>query len=326
MENQQTLNDKLAERGTKASVPAKPAIPVKSDTSILKPCNNNAMFAVIALLFIVSAVGWYMYFDVKGEKNQVITQLDGVTDEKEQVTNDLKELIVQYEDMKSDNEEVNAQLEEEQTRIEGLLSELDKVKKNNRWQIHKYKKELSTLRVIMKSYIYQIDSLNTMNISLRHENTSVTAENRRIANQNQKLETLTENLSSTVERAAVLRAIGVSAMGIKKKGKETNRLSKVEKVKVCFTLAENAVATTGAQFIYLQILNPAGAVLSGTQNVVEFGEQTVQFSDKREIDYDNKDLDVCVFWAKSENLTKGEYKVNIISNGYVIGTSAFYLK
>jgi len=323
MENQKTLNDKLAERGTKASVPVKPEEP---ETSILKPCNNNGLFAVIALLFIVSAAGWYMYFDVKGEKNQVITQLDGVSNEKEQVTNELKELIVQYEDMKSDNEEVNTKLEEEQARIEGLLTELEKVKKNNRWQIHKYKKELSTLRVIMKSYIYQIDSLNTMNINLRHENTSVTAENRRIANKNQKLETLTENLSSTVERASVLRAINLSAMGIKKKGKETNRMSKVEKVKACFTLAENAVATKGPQFIYLQIVNPAGEILSGAQNSVEFGEQVVQFSDKREIDYDNKDLEVCIFWAKTEVLSKGEYKVNIISNGYVIGTTAFYLK
>ena len=91
-------------------------------------------------------------------------------------------------------------------------------------------------------------------------------------------------------------------------------------------MAENAVAESGPQYVYLQIVNPTGKVLSGAQNAVTFGEQTIQYSDKREIEYDNKNLDICVFWAKSEELSKGEYKVNIISNGYIIGSSAFYLK
>ena len=289
-------------------------------------CKTNGLLALIGLLVVVSSIGWYMYFDMKGAKSEVVTELVGVADEKEQVTNELKELIVQYEDMKSDNDTVNKKLEEEQARIEGLLEELKKVKRNNSWQIHKYKKELSTLRVIMKSYIYQIDSLNTMNINLRQENSTVTAQNKKISSKNKKLEELTSNLSTTVEKASILRAINISPMAIKKKGKETKRIKKVEKIKVCFTLAENAVAESGAQYIYLQIINPTGQVLSGAQNVVTFGEENIQFSDRREIEYDNKDLDICIYWAKSEELTKGEYKVNIISNGYIIGHSAFYLK
>jgi len=263
---------------------------------------------------------------MKGEKTEVVTELVGVADEKEQVTNELKELIVQYEDMKSDNDTVNKRLEEEQARIEGLLEELQKVKKNNRWQIHKYKKELSTLRVIMKSYIYQIDSLNTMNVNLRQENSTVTAQNQKISSKNQELEELTNNLSSTVEKASILRATNVVPMATKKKGKETNRVNKVEKIKVCFTLAENAVSKPGAQQIYIQIINPEGQTLSGAHNIVSFGEKDISYSDSREIDYDNKDLDVCIYWAKTEELSKGEYKVNIISNGYIIGNSAFYLK
>ena len=325
MEEKKTLNERLAEnKGQNIKTASSESIiknKVNKDT-----CNNNALFAIIAMLIIVSSVGWYMYFDIKGEKTQVISELNNVTDEKQEVTNELKELIVQYEDMKSDNDTVNKKLEEEQARIEGLLEELKKVKRNNSWQIHKYTKELSTLRVIMKSYIYQIDSLNTMNINLRQENSNVTAQNRKISSKNQELEELTTNLSSTVEKASVLRAVNIVPMATKKKGKETNRIKKVEKIKVCFTLAENAVAKAGRQFVYIQITNPEGQVLSGSQNMVTFGEKDIQFSDRREIEYANKDLDICIYWAKSEELTKGEYKVNIISNGYIIGTSAFYLK
>lgn len=324
MEESKTLNEKLAEKQsqTNKSKPETPQLPKDKPDN----CNHNGLLALIGLLVILSAVGWYMYFDIKGEKTEVVTQLTGVTDEKEEVTNELKELIVQYEDLKSDNDTVNKKLSEEQARIEGLLQELKKVKRNNSWQIHKYKKELSTLRKIMKSYIYQIDSLNTMNINLRKENSTVTAQNRQIASKNHKLEELTNNLSSTVEKASILRAINIVPMATKKKGKETNRIKKVEKIKVCFTLAENAVAKSGPQYIYLQIINPQGQILSGAQNVVTFGDKDIHFSDRREIEYDNKDLDICIYWAKSEELSKGEYKVNIISNGYIIGSSSFYLK
>ncbi len=289
-------------------------------------CRNNMLFGIIGLLVVISAVGWYLYFDLKSVNKHTVTQIVTVSNEKEEVTNELKELIVQYEDMKSDNEEVNAQLAQEQARIEGLLEELKKVKANNRWQIHKYKKELSTLREIMKSYIYQIDSLNTMNINLRKENSTVTAENRRISNQNQKLEELTSNLSTTVEKAQILRAVNIVPVALKKKSRTTKRVSKVEKIRVCFSLAENAVAKSGLRTIYISITNPQGKVLSGQQNILNIDDKVIPYSDSREIEYNNKDLDVCIFWAKSETLTKGEYKVDIISDGYVIGQSAFYLK
>ncbi len=288
--------------------------------------NLSVLYAIIGLLIIISAVGWYLYFDLKNENKKTITQLVNVNNEKEEVTNELKELIVQYEDLKSDNEDVNAQLTAEQERIELLLAELKKVKSNNRSQIRKYKKELSTLREIMKGYIYQIDSLNTLNVNLRKQNKTVTAENKRIASQNKKLEALTNDLSSTVEKASILKANNMEVVALKKKGRKTRRAKKTDKVKVCFTLAENPVAKSGMRFIYLRITNPQSKVLSGEQNTLTVGEQTIQYSDKREIQYDNQDLDVCIFWTKTEDLTKGEYKVELISEGNIIGTTAFYLK
>ncbi len=288
--------------------------------------NLNILYAIIVLLVVVSGAGWYLYFDLKAENQKTILQLTSVNNEKEEVTSELKSLIVQYEDLKTDNEEVNAKLNAEQERIESLLEELKKVKANNRWQIKKYKKELSTLREIMKSYIYQIDSLNTLNVNLRKENKNVTAENKRISSKNKKLEELTNDLSSTVEKASVLRATNINSVALKRKGRKTNKVKKTEKIKVCFTLAENSVAQNGMRFIYLKITNPDGKVLSGDKNTLEIGEESIQYSDKREIQYENKDLDVCIYWIKSENLKKGEYQVEIISDGYVIGTSSFYLK
>ena len=62
-------------------------------------------------------------------------------------------------------------LEKERTRIVKLLS----INASNVQLIKKYKSEITTMREIMKSYIVQIDSLNTRNKILVAENTEITA-------------------------------------------------------------------------------------------------------------------------------------------------------
>jgi len=298
-----------------------PNLPVRKDE-----CKTNALLGLIALLVIISGIGWYLYFDIKSQKEQTLVQLNSVSDEKEEVSNQLNELLVQYDDMKTNNDSLNAKLSGEKERIKKILEELKKVKANNRWQIHKYKKELFTLRKIMKSYIYQIDSLNTLNINLRKENRTITKQSRAIKSKNKQLEQMTETLSSTVEKASVLRAININTEALKAKGKPTRRRKKTDKIKVCFTIAENAVAPKGAQFIYLQITDPSGKILDGANNIVKFGEKEMQYSDKREVDYNNQDLDICIYWKRNCDLSKGDYKVTLISKGNIIGTDIFYLK
>ena len=298
-----------------------PNLPVRKDE-----CKTNALLGLIALLVIISGVGWYLYFDIKSQKEQTLVQLNNVSNEKDEVSSQLNELLVQYDDMETNNDSLNAQLSAEKERIKQVLEELKKVKSSNRWQIHKYKKELFTLREIMKSYIYQIDSLNTLNIHLQKENRTITKQSNVIKSKNKQLEEMTETLSSTVEKASILRAINIATEALKTKGKPTRRGKKTDKIKVCFTIAENAVAPKGAQFIYLQITDPSGKILSGAQNIIKFGEQEIAYSDKREVDYNNQDLDICIYWKKDCELAKGDYKVALISNGNIIGTDVFYLK
>ena len=298
-----------------------PNLPVRKDE-----CKTNALLGLIALLVIISGIGWYLYFDIKSQKEETLVQLDNVSNEKEEVSNQLNELLVQYDDMETNNDSLNMQLSKEKERIKSVLAELKKVKANNRWQIHKYKKELFTLREIMKSYIYQIDSLNTLNVNLRRENRTITTQSKKIQSKNKKLEKLKETLSSTVKKASVLRAINIETEALKAKGKPTRRSKKTDKIKVCFTIAENAVAPNGSQFIYLQITDPTGKILSGDKNTVQFGDKEFQYSDKREVEYDNQDLDVCIYWKKDCKLNKGDYKLVLISKGNIIGADVFYLK
>ncbi len=322
----ENINDKLSKIKKQTSETSKVEATKPATTEPENPKKQYSLYAIIILLIIISAVGWGLYFNMKSDYQNTLAQLSETSDEKAEVTHELKELMVEYEDLKTDNEEVNKKLSQEQEKITQLLEELKKVKANNRWQIKKYKKELFTLREIMKSYIFQIDSLNTLNNNLIATNKNVTKENKKIKNKNKKLEELTSNLSTTVEKASVLRAIGIQGQALKKRGRKTKRASKTQKIQICFTLAENAVAKSGNRSIYVKIFSPDNQLLSNQEQSFEHKGEQIPYTEKREIEYNNKDIEACIFWSNQQKLSKGDYRIELFSEGYLIGQSTIHLK
>jgi len=118
--------------------------------------------------------------------------------------------------------------------------------------------------------------------------------------------------------------MNIDAYGINAKGKPKKKANKTEKIKVCFTLAQNKVVEAGPKDIFIKITAPDKTIL-GNQTATLGGEQTT-YSAFRTIEYDNRDLDVCVFWTKDRKLPKGNYTVEIFESGKIIGATTFFLK
>lgn len=290
-----------------------------------KKCESSGKYIAVIIIFaIISAVGWFMFYQESQISKQTTVQLDNVTDEKQQVTGELNELLVQYDDISTSNDTLNAQLSEEKERIVELINEIKKTKSASRWQINKYKKELGTLRQIMRGYIHQIDSLNTMNIELKKENSTVKNQYAESQNQNKNLEDKNSELNSKIDIATTLRAMNIDAYGINVKGKPKTKAKKVEKIKTCFTLAQNKVTEPGPKDIYIRITGPNKIAL-GTSKTLINGEESV-YSSFRTIEYNNKDIDICVFFTKDKELDKGNYSVELFESGKLIGASTFFLK
>ena len=104
-----------------------------------------------ALIFLV-----IMYFD---QKHKMVEMETVLTEEKDSLTNELNQMVAAYDTMKTNNDTLNANLEREKNRIIQLIS----INASNAQLIKKYRSEITTMREIMKSYIVQIDSLNTRN-------------------------------------------------------------------------------------------------------------------------------------------------------------------
>jgi FtsZ-binding cell division protein ZapB len=243
--------------------------------------------------------------------------------QKKSLTNELQDLIGEYDALKTNNDTLNEKLTEQQDKIKKLLN----IQASNIQKIKLYEKELKTLRGVLKSYIAQVDSLTTRNQQLIQENVDVRGRLDVAREENVKLSTEKQDLSSKVEKASVISTSNIVVTPLNKRGKDEDKSSRIVKLRVCFTMRENAIAQPGSKEVYLRITRPDQMVLAYSESdVFPFQGEQIVYSAKRQIDYENKDLDVCIFWDSNSQLMTGTYTVDIFTDGALIGTSKFTIK
>jgi K+/H+ antiporter YhaU regulatory subunit KhtT len=278
---------------------------------------------IIVLGFILAVVGW-MYFNQVEDSKKIQVELNA---EKDSIAENLKTVVIEYQELETDNLALNAKLAEEKLRAEKLYKELKKVKQVSFAEIKEYQKELGTLRSILRHMVVEIDSLNTLNQQLIAENIKVKQEVTMGKRTIENLEQRTEELSTTVAKGSVIRARDVIITPLNKRGNDVTRASRVVKIKVCFTLSENNIAKPGIRDAFVRIIGPDGFLLAkSTSDLFDYEGEKIVFSAKREIDYQNQDIELCVFYDNNGELVKGKYQVTVYVDGYMVGTGEFLLK
>ncbi len=301
------------------------------EIDVKKP-SNTGNYILIALLIIVIIVGIYLAF-VNMEQKKQLSELhvlkEQVELEKKDIMKNLEMLSLGYDSLMTDNDSVNAELEKEKMRVEELLKKV----KSNDWEIYKLKKEASTLREIMKGYVRTIDSLNTLNIELTAENIKYRTQLSEQQEVNQDLSRQNEELAGKVKIGAALKARNIFSVAqfVKKNKthKETRKASKAQKIKTCFTLEKNPITEPGKKVLYLRIVSPTGQVLADKaddRHMFEFEGNKGLFSVRKIINYDNKEVDVCMYWDVNTELVPGVYNVSLYSDGILAGSTSFELK
>lgn len=284
-------------------------------------------FVIIFALLLSNGYFAYKFYTVRKEKVYVEVELKDTGAEKANLEKEYTDMLSQYNLLKTDNKQISGELEQEKTKIKEMLDEIKGLKNANAYQIGQYKKELNTLREIMRSYIVQIDSLNTRNKLLVEENKQVKTDFQKVKSEKETLQVKTDDLSQKVDLAMTLRAINIVPLTVNDKAKEVTKAKKTSKIRVCFTLTENAVAKTGNRTVYLRIARPNKEILPNPdQAMFDFEGKQILYSARREIDYENKDVDMCIYWTNDGSLTEGVYTVDLFSEGKLIGTATFALK
>jgi FtsZ-binding cell division protein ZapB len=273
-----------------------------------------------AVLLIVAV----MYYMEHRENKRYIAE---ITTEKLSLESELKDLSQDYDSLQTSNDTLNVQLKMEQEKIADLLERMRVFRNNSYAEINKYKRELGTLKEVLRDYIVQIDSLNTRNQLLTAENLRVKKQINWVKERNEKLEETTENMKEVISKAATLNVLNLVVEPINKKGRVVKKISKTLKLRTSFSIQKNVTASTGAKEIFVRLTRPDEVVLGNPQGLLfEFENTQLVYSAKRGIDYEGEQLEVSIFWDNDNSLIKGEYKVDLFSEGNHIGKGSFLLK
>jgi FtsZ-binding cell division protein ZapB len=286
----------------------------------------NWLSIVLIVLFV--GLGIYIVFQHKQYEEKIV-ELKEVTMEKESLTFQYQDLLEGYNDLETSNDTLNAQLAKEQERVKEVMQQLRRVKANNRAEVAKYKNELSTLRKIMRGFIHQIDSLNTLNIQLTAENQEIKQKYQKEKTKVRELTKDFEEASEKVNKASVLKAVDISMIAYNHKGKKQKKAKKTSKFGINFTLDENVIAKQGEKNLFIRITDPNDLVLMEEEgNMMSFEGDRIAFSALRVIGYDGNKTPASVYFAYTgeEELPGGTYKVDIFCEGSMIGGSELYLK
>ncbi|MEA1873137.1 MAG: hypothetical protein U9N51_01750 [Bacteroidota bacterium] len=293
--------------------------------------NKEKVTRLLTLLIIILLIGVgfaaYKLIILNRQYEKVVQQIGETISAKDLIEEDLNRLYSNYDSIQTENDSMNEKLSEEKEKISVLIEELQTVKTYNTSQIRKYQSEIETLRGIMKSYVYQIDSLNQMNTQLIAENNEVRESHERLIYEMDEVVNKNDELELTVEQAATVKATNIQALTFNHRGRENDKAKRVEQIQTRFTLMENSIAETGPRTIYIRILRPDGYILvKDTDNLFTYEEELLAFSENRTVQYENNFLDVVIYYDIDQEVLEGKYQVELYMDGHLIGTTDFLLK
>jgi len=245
---------------------------------------------------------------------------------------DFKNMLATYDKLIAKDASKADSLNKQKTEIQMLLGKLEANKKLSASQLYRFKKENETLRGIMRSYVMQIDSLNTLNYGLNKDLEDKTTKLNETSTERDEYKKAVEEKTEQIKKGSKLKAYNFVSEALRMKFNNTTEVTdkakKTIQIRSSFTISENSLTSSGRKLVYLQITDPNGTILhSRANNTVETESGSVLYSDKKEIDYQNQSIDLSIYYdLQGESLSKGNYKVKIFCEENIIGTDGFTLK
>ena len=283
---------------------------------------KKTKYLIIALSAIAVVLLGVLIF-VLIDRNTLVNDL---TLEKEDLTAQMVQLQQDYSNLSSTNDALNTELMLEKEKVAQLIERVKNTEATNRSQLRKYEKELGTLRSIMRGYIKQIDSLNTLNIQLREAAAIAKKEAKDSKNKYEDLKSATEELGKRVELGSVVKGRALFAVGINKTGKATDRSSRTAQIKTCINLVENEIAKKGLRMVYVRIKGPDGILMTQEQQPFSVGGEELLYSACREVDYQGSEIEVCIYFDYADLFTKGVYNIEVYTTEGKLGAIDLLLK
>ena len=278
------------------------------------------MYALIAVAVLLAGALAYIWY----QKSSLVKDL---TVEKEELTEQMIALQNDYATLSSDYDDINLQLDSSRLEVQMLIEKITKTEATNRSKIRQYEKELGTLRSIMRNYIVQIDSLNTLNKQLTADAAAARREAAESRRKQQELSKTVEDLSGQVAAGSVIKARGIRMEAYNASDKVTDRSSRVVRLLTTLSLVENDLAPKGPVRVYIRVKGPDGILLTNdSQRTFEVDGEPMICSASREVDYQGKEVELSIYLNDITGYVKGIYTVEAYTEQTRLGSAELMLR
>ena len=271
---------------------------------------------VIIILAVILAAITVLYYNIHRQQQ---ADYDLLVIDRDSIQNNLSDLMQDFDDLQLSNDTLSLQMGIERQRADSLMQRLKQERSWSLAKIKQYEKEVGTLRTIMRGYLHQIDSLNTLNKKLIDENVSYRKEITTAQMRAEMAEEKAAELDNKVKVGSVLRARDIRLEALNDRGKSVSRIKNASRLRVDFVLSANELAMPGNKAIYLRIISPDGYVLTTeAMPSFEYEGERLTYSAMREVDYQNQDLEVGIYFTSS-GFAGGTYRMELYTEGRLIG-------
>lgn len=293
------------------------------ENTLMKDKKDKVLIIIISCLSAILII-LFVFFIIEKSENKKHVQ--AIHEEKELLHLELSDLSHNYDNLKTSNDTLNEKLLLEQEKITLLIEKMEQFRDNSYAEINKYKKEIGTLKTVLRSYIVQIDSLGRLNEKLTAENTEVKKQMDWVRDRNSKLEKEQKDMKDVIALASTLETENFVVYPISKKGKEVN-WKKCFQLKAEFVVTKNITAKRGEIVIYLRLKRPDDKVIAfSDKSFFKYQNTSLTYSAKRDIEYEGERLEVSIIWYNDGSLIKGKYTAELFCDNELIGSTDFFLK
>ena len=286
----------------------------------------------ILIAIIVGLVGFLIFSQIK-EQEQAAIRMQYI-EEKNALRDDLDDLIDEHDGLLEEYGDLNNHLQDKDSIIQDQISQirnLIRTSELDKNDLAEAKQKIAVLQEIVKRYLSNIDSLLVINKTLTTEKDSVIKENKNINWRNYKLSKQNEVLAAKVTKGTVLEIlnIDIECLRYRSTGKEvpTRKAKKLQKLRICFTIRANQISEAEEKIIFMQLISPDGELIKGIEDVqVSVADSIFHCTTSSSFNYQNIEMNNCFEWERLQQLTSGNYLVNLILEGRVSAQAQFKLK
>jgi len=294
----------------------------EENPSFKKKQRSSKIMLIVLSLLLVGAIGYIVQLTLANSEQEVA--FTKVTDEKQEIINDLELLKKTYDRVLQENTTISEELEAERTKVIQLLEDVQKAETNLTTYKERYRKLENKLTALKKEneqlkaanlvLTKEIDSTKTVLFSEKEHSQILSEQNERLA---KDIETASELVVSNVE---------IFGFNVKKSGKKikSQKAKKINQLNIEYTVAQNKVAEKGTKSYYIQVVNNRMNVLKQTGKA-EFGTQTLAYTLISTFDFEGNTQKVTE-QIKVEKLEKGLYFINIFDQDRKIATKQITLE